>query len=57
MLTLPEVFERMKTLDEITLLEVLQISSEALVDRFEDYIEDHYEELAQDVTELYEDEK
>jgi hypothetical protein len=38
-LTLPEIIERLKQLDEITLLEELSITSEDLVNRFSDIIE------------------
>lgn len=38
-MTFTDLCNRLKKLDEITLLEVLEISSESLVDRFEDYIE------------------
>jgi hypothetical protein len=41
--------ERMSTLDEITLLEVLNISSEELVERFADKIEDKFDELEIDL--------
>jgi hypothetical protein len=43
--------ERMSRLDEITLLEVLDISSEELVERFADKIEDKFEELEIDLDE------
>ena len=43
--------ERMTRLDEITLLEVLNISSEELVERFADKIEDKFEELEIDLDE------
>jgi hypothetical protein len=36
-------------LDEIDLLEVLEISSEDLVERFTDYIEDRADELEQEL--------
>lgn len=42
-LTLPELCEKLKKYDEVTLLEELNISSEDLVDRFEDFIEEKYE--------------
>jgi hypothetical protein len=45
MLTLPEILEKMKDIDEITLLEVLEISSEEIVDRFSDRIEEQYEKF------------
>jgi hypothetical protein len=41
--------ERMSKLDEITLLEVLNISSEELVERFADKIEDKFDELEIDL--------
>ena len=48
MITIFEVMEELKTIDEITLLERLEISSEDLVERFFDRIEDLYEELAEE---------
>lgn len=48
-LTLRDIMERMSKLDEITLLEVLNISSEELVERFADKIEDKFEELEIDL--------
>jgi hypothetical protein len=47
MLTLTEVVERLKELDEIDLLEALNITSEDLVDRFSDVIEDKIDKLQQ----------
>lgn len=44
-LTLTDVMSRLKQLDEITLLEVLDITAEELVERFADKIEDNYETL------------
>ena len=41
--------ERMGKLDEITLLEVLDISSEEIIERFADKIEDKFEELEIDL--------
>jgi hypothetical protein len=41
--------ERMSRLDEITLLEVLNISSEEIVERFADKIEDKFDELEIDL--------
>ncbi len=43
MLTLPELFDRLKQVDEVDLLELLDVSSEELVDRFQDIIEERYE--------------
>lgn len=39
---------RLKQLDEITLMEVLEITSEDLVERFSDRIEDRFDELELD---------
>lgn len=50
-LTLRDIMERMARLDEITLLEVLNISSEEIVERFADKIEDKFEELEIDLDE------
>jgi hypothetical protein len=44
-LTLPELIERLKELDEVTLLELLGITSESLVDRFSDVIEEKQDTL------------
>lgn len=41
--------ERMGKLDEITLLEVLNISSEEIIERFADKIEDKFDELEIDL--------
>ena len=48
-LTLRDIMERMARLDEITLLEVLNISSEEIVERFADKIEDKFDELEIDL--------
>lgn len=42
-MTLPELEERLKTFDEITLLERLNISSDDIVERFGDVIEREFE--------------
>lgn len=44
-LTLPELQDKMKQIDEISLVERLDISSEDIVDRFVDKIEDNFEQL------------
>jgi len=51
-LTFKDLEDQLKKEDEVTLLEMLQITSEQIVDRFGDIIELLYEELAED----YEDE-
>ncbi len=48
-LTFTELKERLKRLPEIDLLEVLEISSEDLVERFEDLIEEKYDELTEEL--------
>jgi|GEM_PF-2373647 len=50
-LTITEIYEKLKKLDEITLLEVLDITSEDLVERFQDFIEDKYEDFQEDFDE------
>mgnify|MGYP003339273853 CR=1 FL=1 len=50
-LTLRDIMERMAQLDEITLLEVLDISSEEIVERFADKIENKFDELEIDLDE------
>jgi hypothetical protein len=41
----------LQRIDEISLLEILEISSEDLVDRFTDKIENKYEQLREDFEE------
>lgn len=48
MLTLNELCERLKHIDEISLMEVLEINSEEIVDRFVDKIEERIEDLQLD---------
>ena len=52
--TLEELKERLKTFEETYLLELLQASSEDLVDRFSDIIESRMEQF---MSELSEDEE
>jgi hypothetical protein len=44
-ITLEELKEWLSRIDEVTLLEILGISSEDLVERFTDEIEDNYDKL------------
>ena len=55
MLTLTDVIERLKKIDEVSLLEILNISSEDILDRFGDYVEDQYEILLEELEEESED--
>ncbi len=50
-LSYKEVCEELSKLDETTLLEVLDITSEDLVNKFQDKIEDNLEELSNDLDE------
>lgn len=52
MLTLTDLAERMSHLDEITILEVLDIKSNELTDRFIDKIESRYDYLAEEMEDL-----
>ena len=46
MITLQELKYKLTQLDEVTLLETLEITSEDLVARFSDYIETNYDYLS-----------
>ena len=48
-LTLIEIKDRLKQIDEVDLLELLEISSEDLVERFVDLIEDNFDKLEKEV--------
>jgi hypothetical protein len=48
-LTLRDILTRLAQLDEITLLEVLQINSEDIVERFIDVIEEHADRLEKEL--------
>jgi hypothetical protein len=48
-LTFKDVCDKLEKLDEITLLEVLDISSEDIVAKFQDKIDDNFEELSEDL--------
>lgn len=50
-LTLPDLYDKLKQVDEITLLERLEIYSDEIVDRFTDKIEEKYEQLIGDFEE------
>lgn len=51
-LTLEELKERLSSLDEITLMEVLDIHSDELVEAFEDRIEEEQDKLKRMMNEL-----
>jgi len=48
MITLTELEEKLKREEECSLLEILDITSEDIVDRFNDKIEEKYESLAEE---------
>lgn len=48
-LTLKELQERLKRLDELSLLELLDITSEEIVEMFVDKIEDNFDRLLNEV--------
>ena len=45
MLTIPDICDKLKRLDEVTLLELLDIRSEEVVDRFQDKVEERADYL------------
>jgi hypothetical protein len=51
MLTLEDLKDKLKQLDEVTLLELLEVTSEDLVDRFSDLIEEKQDTLENDFDE------
>ena len=57
MITLVELRECLKQVDETSLLEILDIHSDELVERFADFIENKYEELAEEFEEETEQER
>lgn len=48
-LTILDIKEKLKLLDEITLLEMLNIRSEDLIERFSDLIEDNADHLEEEI--------
>jgi ribosome assembly protein YihI (activator of Der GTPase) len=56
-LTILDLFEKLKRLDEISLLEILNITAEELVDRFEDRIEAMFDQLVDELDDTEEDEE
>lgn len=56
-MTFEEIKARLKRLDEVLLLEVLNINSEDIVERFADFIEDKLDELEPELEELDDEEE
>ena len=48
-LTLNEIYDKLKDIDEITLLEILNITSEDLVERFQDEIDEQADRLEKEL--------
>jgi hypothetical protein len=48
-LTLVELKEKLMQFDELDLIELLDLTSEDILDRFEDVVEDKYEMLRKEV--------
>lgn len=48
-LTFEELKEKLKSVDEVTLLELLEIRSDDIVERFEDYIEEQQDKLMREI--------
>lgn len=48
-LTLQDIMEKLKDLDEILLLEILGIDSEMIIERFSDLIEDNADKLEEEL--------
>jgi hypothetical protein len=48
-LTFEELKEKLQRVDEVTLLELLEIRSDDIVDRFEDYIEEQQDKLMREI--------
>lgn len=57
MLTLTDVLAKLKREDEVSILEILGITSEHIVDRFEDMIEDRLNEIIDRYEEDYDTEE
>jgi hypothetical protein len=56
-LTILDLFDKLKRLDEISLLEILNITTEELVDRFEDRIEAMFDQLVDEIDDTEEEEE
>jgi hypothetical protein len=56
-LTILDLFDKLKRLDEISLMEILEITSEELVDRFEDRIEAMFDQLVDELDDTEEEEE
>jgi len=48
-ITLPELLEKLKDFDELELVELLEITSDDIVDRFEDIVELRIDKLIREI--------
>jgi len=48
-LTLAELIEKLGVLDEVDILELLDLTSSDILDRFEDVVEDNYDKLIKEI--------
>ena len=48
-ITFEELKEKLQRVDEVTLLELLDIRSDDIIERFEDFIEDKQEQLLKEI--------
>ena len=48
-LTFEELKEKLQSVDEVTLLELLEIRSDDIVERFEDFIEEQQDKLIREI--------
>ena len=48
-LTFEELKEKLQSVDEVTLLELLEIRSDDIVERFEDFIEEQQDKLMREI--------
>ena len=53
--TFYELCEDLKKLDEITLMELLNLTSEEIIDAFQDKIEDNFDRLSKEINNELED--
>lgn len=51
MITLSELFDKLKEEEEVTLIDKLGVTSDEIVDHFQDLIEDKFDELVVDYEE------
>ena len=48
-ITFEELKEKLQRVDEVTLLELLEIRSDDIIERFEDYIEEQQDKLMREI--------